>query len=596
MLKRTAHYLTRFTKRHLVAIVVMTFTTVVFFAPLIARMGSYNQGGDAMFNAWVMARNQHCILRQNCPDYLTANIFYPNKDSMLYSETEVSPGVIGLPFSLMNSNPIFGYNIVTILSFFFAGFAMYILAMYLSRGNIFVSVLAGLLFEFAPIRAFGIFHLQNLSIFCLPLVIVFTLKYLKEPRQRYLVGLFFSALYVFYASWVQLVFVLGFAGIFILGLWVLRLFKFRQLAPVGATIMLAVLLTLPLAKEYIRFSKESGAKFSIKEQIRYSSSLIDYVTPNTATPLGRVYYHFFPNVIVNSYNPDSVSYHGITTYFLGGMCIWFAAYYFYKHRHSGSRGDPGNEYVERFKYVGIFAFLGLASFVVSLGPFLKIRGSYLYFNEIPVAIALPYLAVDKFIPQLAFIRAIGRASVLVLFVLCSLIALLALYLPKIKLYMKYKSAWNVLVVALLFFELMPAGLLPMSSDPHAYNLTVPQVYQYIKKTKDVDNIVIIASDYDYSYQAGLGSFTKSEQTLWSGYHNKNIFNGYSGIAPQNYVRDLEDYNDFYSNDIPKLQKVGIRYVLLDKELCKNHPELIPRVNHLLKTRVYSDIRYDLFKI
>src|ERR1700722_8856544 len=117
-------------------VVVILILTIIFFWPIIIRMGSYSPGGDAAFNAWTLARDQHCILRENCPSYLNGNIFFPHKDTMLYSETQLSAGFLTLPLFLINQNPIFSYNVWTILSMFFSGLFMFYLARYLSRGNI----------------------------------------------------------------------------------------------------------------------------------------------------------------------------------------------------------------------------------------------------------------------------------------------------------------------------------------------------------------------------------------------------------------------------------------------------------------------------
>ena len=62
------------------------------------HVGDYSEGGDAMFNAWAIARNQHCILREACPSYVNANIYFPHKDTMLYSESQLSAGFLTYPF------------------------------------------------------------------------------------------------------------------------------------------------------------------------------------------------------------------------------------------------------------------------------------------------------------------------------------------------------------------------------------------------------------------------------------------------------------------------------------------------------------------
>lgn len=128
------------------------FLTVIFFWPMATNLSSYSEGGDHMFNAWTLSRNHHCILRQNCNDYTNANIFFPNRDSMLYSETQLSAGILTLPLYFVNPNPLFATNIWYILSMFFSGFFMYLLALYLSKGNQPISILAGLVFEFAPTK------------------------------------------------------------------------------------------------------------------------------------------------------------------------------------------------------------------------------------------------------------------------------------------------------------------------------------------------------------------------------------------------------------------------------------------------------------
>lgn len=85
-------------------------------------MGSYIDGGDAMFNAWTLSRNHHCIMRENCTDYTDANIYFPNKDTMLYSESQLSAGLLTLPIYAISKNPIVTYNFWTIMSFFWLAY------------------------------------------------------------------------------------------------------------------------------------------------------------------------------------------------------------------------------------------------------------------------------------------------------------------------------------------------------------------------------------------------------------------------------------------------------------------------------------------
>lgn len=624
-----------FFRRHWIGAIVILAATLIFFGPVIARIDSYSPGGDAMFNAWEMRRNQNCILRQNCPDYTDANIYYPNADTMLYSETQFSAGLVTLPLYWLNDNPIFAYNVLTIASFFLSGFFMYLLAKYLSRGakwsEVF-AVLAGLVFAFAPVKMAAIYHLQNLCIFCLPLAVLLILKFLdiytlrgvsaaksaakttkkskkattteqshawrmwvtkarlrlyELPGKRYLVGLFLTLLYVFYASWVQMVFVLMAMGVLLLCALIFKLAKLKPLVIVFAVVSLAALATLPLATQYIRFSQGDHARFGLADQLMYSSDLVDYVIPHHDTLLGKAYYGVDQRAVTNSYNPDSYSYMGIVLYVTAAVLL-VTAFRMRKRNEAAGRN---------YKFLVLFAIIAIIGFVVSLGPFLKIEGHFFFpqiAEDFKSVIPLPWLLVHELLPQLDFIRAIGRAAVLVLFALCCMLAFVPLYLQRVKV---KKNMYIIVAVisALVVIELLPARQIAMATHERAYNLSIPPVYHYIKEHKEVDNIVILVSDYDYP-MAPI-PMARAEHVLWAGYHNKNIFNGYSGIEPKNYIRDKEDYDDFHADDIAKLKKIGIDYVLVDKVLFQSHPERIDRIDCILEEgKVYSDNAFNLYKL
>jgi hypothetical protein len=602
--------------------------TLVFFWPVVIQMGSYSPGGDAMFNAWEMRRNQNCILRQHCPVYTDANIYYPNKDTMLYSETQLSAGAVTLPLYWINQNPLFAYNLLTILSFFLAGWFMYLLAKRLSKGSEFWAILAGIAFEFAPVRIASIYHLQNLSILCLPLAVLLIIRFFDTyqlrkippaiaaarsrrtltmglahaaivkagiwardvyreslPGKKYLIGLFLALLYVFFASWVQMVFVLFALGVLLIFMLLFKLVRVRPLAAVVVVIGVATLATMPLAFQYVHFAKGNPSTFGLKDQLMYSSSLADYFIPHDGTLLGKAYYSS-PRTIVDSYNPDSYSYMGVVLYAAAGALL-VTAFRLRKRNEETTRN---------YKAMLAFLAVGITGFIISLGPILKVKAGWYHLTSdgIRIVAPLPWLIVDKLLPQLHFIRALGRAAVLVLFMLCCVLAFMPFYLKYIK-NKKYVYIIMAAAAVLVVVELVPIHQIPMAKGSYSYDLTIPPVYQYVKAHKEVDNIIILVTDYDYP-NAPI-PIARAEQVLWSGYYNRNIFNGYSGIDPPHYIPDQEDYNDFYPNDVPKLKARGIQYVIVDKQLSKNHPDMPVRVNSILhKGEVYSDKRYDLYKL
>lgn len=580
---------TGFARRHWVGTVVILAATLLFFWPVVTRLDSYSEGGDAMFNAWTLSRNHHCIMRDNCEQYTDGNIYFPHQDSMLYSETQTSAGLLTLPLYWLNDNPIFSYNVWTIASFFLSGWFMYFLARYISRGNVLFAVLAGLIFAFAPFKIAAISHLQNLSIFYLPLALLLILKFWETSHRRYLVGLLPVLTLQFYASWYQMAFVLIALGVLLVGAKLVKLINWRQLAAVGAVTALAVMATLPLALEYMRFSKANDASFSIGEQIKYSSSVADYVLPDGLTALAKMYHAAFPQAHYGSYNLDSTSFHGYVLYAVAiGLAI--AAYRLYRSKKAGAMSDAN-------KWVVVFLLIALVGFVVSLGPLLKIFGAYTY-GTLPdgsqAVVPAPWILVDKFLPQLTFIRALGRASVLVLLALCCLLALLPRYAEALRIKPLHKKILFGAITVAVIVELLPIRTAPMVSHSFAYNLQVPAVYKFIKGRPEIDKFVILNADRDYP--GATIPFARAEWVLWAGYHNKYIFNGYSGYTPPKYFEQYDDFVDFKSDDIPKMKQLGLRYVLVDKQLSSSKPQLIKAVRAALPDRVYSDDRYELFRL
>jgi hypothetical protein len=466
----------------------------------------------------------------------------------------------------------------------------------LSDGNEIYSLLAGLAFEFGPFKMISIWHLQNLSIFYLPLIVLVVLQYLRNPNRRKLLGgLFILLVLQFYGSWYQMAFVLMALAVMLALAAMFKLLRLRPLLLIAGVIALAALTTAPLAKQYADFSKANHAAYGIGDQITYSASLADYAIPYKSTLLGRVYYHLKPHARINSYNPDSYSYHGLTLYVVAVFVLIVA---WLKRKRRAWR--------ELWQRSVMFWGVLFVGFIVSLGPVLKIFGRYDFAHMAAnghvtkLVLPLPYLLVDHFLPSLSFIRAIGRASILVQFSLVCSLALMPVALSKLRLKKFPRYIVAGLISALLIFELMPTQRVFMSSNRYYYHMKVPAVYQYIKSHDDVDNLIVLAADRAYPGQKPpTGTLVREsifEQVLWAGYHNKNTFNGYSGYIPPEYFGQLEDFIDFRSNDIAKMRALGLRYILVDKTLSRSRPQLNRAVAHATQQRVFEDQRYALYKI
>jgi len=574
-------------KKTLIVPLIFFVATASFLWPMFTHISTYSDGGDHMFNAWTLARNHHCILWQDCQSYSNANIFFPHKDTMLYSETQFSAGLLTLPFFLINQNPLFSANVWYFLSTFFTGFFMYLLASHLSKGDQAVSVMAGLVFAFAPLKVISVDHLQSLSIFYLPLIILLLLKYRETGQKKYLGGFTIASSLLFLASWYQMIFGLVIIGMFVLFVLITdKKIRKRSLLLIAATII-AIATTLPLAKDYIRFSKANNATFSIDNQITYSASVEDYFLPHQNTLFGTLFYKLQPHVHRNGYNQDNYSYSGITLYVVMGLCL---SELFRKKRNPARQSG--------IQYYILLSGIFLAGFIISIGPALKIsRESIYHLQSTNFIIAAPYLLVDKLLPQLSFMRALGRASVIVLFALCCFLALFAIQLLSHKQFQHNRRLLTIVLVGLIGLDLLPLSLAtnPFHHiSPRDVRFSIPAVYQYIKADKSIDNLVVIRSDKDYP-DAALPT-ALPEDILWAGYHNKNIFNGYSGYYPTEYQSTLQGFIDLQPGTVEKMKGLGLKYVILDKQLSTGHPNFEDEMTLIFSKKVYEDKRYDLFKI
>lgn len=564
-----------------VAIIVLA--TIIYFFPLILRLGTYMTGGDSMFNAWVMERNQHCILREHCPDYSNANIYYPNKDSMLYSEVEISPSVVTLPLHFLSPNPILPYNVVTILTFLMLGLSMYWLALYLSRGNQYYSLLAGLIFEFAPALITATYHLQNLSVFCYPLAFLAIFKYLDTHKRRYLAGLFAVLLYCFFASWYQMIFIVAMVGLLSLFLLWRKRAAWRDICILAIVVGVACLATLPLVTQYLHFSKESHARYTLAEKVADSSGLIDYAVTPGYTLLGQFIQLISGHHWSSASKVQTLSYGGVSlcalVFLVGPYLIW--------SRRLGGRAV-------KYEYL-LFVVIALTMFIISLGPLLKIGSTAFYHVQgLRAAIPMPALLIHLFVPQLGFMRGLARAADLMLFAMCCLLAILGgRIVPKWSFYKRHVLLINCIVGLVLAVDILPGKMIPLDPNPHAYHPGVPAVYQVIKDNPKIDDIVVLqAKDYpnvDFW-------FARTEVVLWSAYYNRNIYNGYSGYVPPTFEAEYADFVNLDASDPAKMRARGLKYVIVDRELYANKPEVLASVPSILGKPMYHDSRYDMYKL
>jgi hypothetical protein len=209
-----------------------------------------NDIGDPLLNTWILAWDAHALLADPL-NLFNANIFYPLPNTLAFSEHLFSTALLALPLQLITAEPVAAYNLSLLASFPLAAFGMYLLALRLTRYRR-AAFVAGLLFGFAPYRFAAVAHLQLLTFQWLPFALLF-LDWLiaAAPTHRRIIAATLFLTLQLWAAWYLAVYTGLIVGVYILAALVARRLPPARLPGVIAPVLLAAILTLPLALPYL---------------------------------------------------------------------------------------------------------------------------------------------------------------------------------------------------------------------------------------------------------------------------------------------------------------------------------------------------------
>ena len=91
-----------------------------------------NDNGDALLNEWILAWVAHQLPRAPLRLF-DANIFYPAKDTLAFSEPLIVPAILGAPVRWLGGSPVLVFNLALLLGFALTGLAGYALVYSLDR-------------------------------------------------------------------------------------------------------------------------------------------------------------------------------------------------------------------------------------------------------------------------------------------------------------------------------------------------------------------------------------------------------------------------------------------------------------------------------
>jgi hypothetical protein len=185
---------------------VYLLTCRIMLAPIFnfAHPASASYGGDARLVIWLLAWDNHALL-DRVPALFDANIFFPARNALAYTEHMFGISLFTLPVYALTRNPVLAYNVVWLLSYFFAAVAAHWLSWRCVRDHVAATV-GGLTFAFCFYRMHqGHGHLHMIWSFGIPLSLIAMERYVALPNWRRLSAL--GAIVVLQAlgSWYQAV-------------------------------------------------------------------------------------------------------------------------------------------------------------------------------------------------------------------------------------------------------------------------------------------------------------------------------------------------------------------------------------------------------
>jgi len=240
---------------------------------------------DPYFSMWRLGWVAHAIATTPGAVF-DANIFYPERHTLAYSDAMLLPGIVAAPLFWTGISPIRIYNGLLFAAFALSGFTMFVLARHLT-GNVAAAVVAGTIYAFAPYRFTHYMHLELQLVFWIPLALLMIHRILSNARIRdgVILGMLVGCQIL--SSIYSGVFLLAYCVV--LGPCLLLTTgkrSVRSLAlPVITAAVIATVLACAYGPAYLEAARTVGTRTAGEVQ-RYSASLRNYFS---APKMNRLY-------------------------------------------------------------------------------------------------------------------------------------------------------------------------------------------------------------------------------------------------------------------------------------------------------------------
>lgn len=266
----------------LIVLIAGATLAVVLTYPFAAQMTHAGRvdSTDGEFSIWNVAWVARTLV-VDPRHVLDANMFFPHRRTLMYSETNLGAGALAIPAYWATRNPIFALNFVFLLSLALCVSGTYYLVRYLVADRRAAAV-AAICFGFCPYVFGHTAHIQLLMTAGLPFSMLAFHRVADRPsaRRGAVLGLTMAAQVAFCGYYsVFVILMVGFATLMVVALrgwWT----EVRYWTAIGTAALVASVASIPFVIPYLQFLHESGFERDLGEAARYSANWAAYLASN----------------------------------------------------------------------------------------------------------------------------------------------------------------------------------------------------------------------------------------------------------------------------------------------------------------------------
>ena len=455
------------------------------------------------FSIWRLAWIAHQLPAD--PAHLfDANIFFPDRNTLAYSDAMLMVGAAAAPLFWGGVEPARIHNIFIVLAFASSMYAAFLLARRLT-GDWRASVLAAVIFGLCPYRFAHIGHLELQWVMWMPLAMLSLHALVAEPsavRALTLGGILAAQAFcsIYYG-----VFLTIYVGVALIAIVVQDRSRSRVMRVAGLAVVPMLFVAAIYGPPYLESRRTMGPR-AASEVEQFSATPADYAR---VPPQNR------PHRALGLAAADDE--HSL---FPGFVVLTFAMIAFW---------PPIN------RQVWLYAVLALLAFDASLGPH-----------------GFVFAGIERLFPLFSSFRASARFAILVVLSLSMLAALAAARLGR---RWRWGGAATMLAACLVVVEsyATPLAVRPATTVP----TEVDQFLSTLAKDAAVVELPLPRPDALWLYETTF--------QLKSINHWRPLVNGYSGFVPEQYERTLHEMAGFPdARSARRLRELGVDLVVVNR--------------------------------